>query len=154
MGRKSSTRLLLQCTFLLIPSLLHYCPTNELLCAHICKQKYCPFAGGFSCPQMELMEGRWFQLNITATTSQHLSVKVQTTHQTLHFTAAENLALHINRKNYWAAVSKSILSCLLKLPETGEIYASSNNGFKKFFDEKLPLGLPLWSVLHPQYMSY
>lgn len=40
-------------------------------------------------------------------------------------------------------MSKSILSCLLKLPAMEEIYASFNNGFKKFFDEKLPLGLPL-----------
>lgn len=42
-------------------------------------------------------------------------------------------------------MSKSILSCLLKLPAMEEIYASFNNGFKKFFDEKLPLGLPLWA---------
>lgn len=73
------------------------------------------------------------------------------------FIPAENLALHINRKEKkknWAAISKSILSCLLKLPATKKIYASFNNGFKKFFDEKLPLGLPLLSMFHPQYMSY
>lgn len=39
------------------------------------------------------------------------------------------------------------------LPAMEEIYASFNNGFKKFFDEKLPLGLLLLSMLHPLYMS-
>lgn len=46
-------------------------------------------------------------------------------------------------------MSKSVLSCLLKLPATEDIYASLNNGFIKFFDEKLPLDLPLLSMPHP-----
>jgi len=65
------------------------------------------------------------------------------------FIPAENLALHINKEKSLAAIPESILSCPLKLSAAEEMYASFNNGFKKFFDEKLPLGLPLLSMLHP-----
>lgn len=63
---------------------LHFCPTGVLLCEDRYKEKSGPFAVGFSCClQMELMPERWFQLNITATSCQHLSGKVQASQQTL-----------------------------------------------------------------------
>lgn len=109
------------------------------------------FAMGFSCClQMEQMEGRWLQLNFMATSPTEIfwaGLKSASLHC---FIPSGSLALHINRKKKSsAAIYKSILSCPLKLPAAEEIYASFNNGFKKFFDEKLSLGLPLLSMLHP-----
>lgn len=88
-----------QRTFLLMPYRLHYRPTRALLCEDRYKQKYGPFAVGFSCClQRELMESRWLQLNVTANSRQRLRQGSSKSANSHCFTPAENLALHINRK--------------------------------------------------------
>lgn len=109
------------------------------------------------CLQMEQMEGRWLQLNFTATSLTEIfraGLKRVSKLALFHPSWESGLTYKQEKKKISAAISKSILSCPLKLPAAEEIYASFNNGFKKFFDEKLSLGLPLLSMLHPQYMSY